>query len=60
MGEKYYWVLGFCCGFIAVVIVTVIIANIKRKRTLTQNTMNDRFLHGARLINRHFLCLSGT
>ena len=32
MGEKYYWVLGFCCGFIAVVIVTLIIANIKRKK----------------------------
>ena len=32
MGEKYYWVLGFCCGFIAVVIVTLIIANIKKKK----------------------------
>ena len=32
MGEKYYWVFGFCCGFIAVVIVTLIIANIKRKK----------------------------
>ena len=60
MGEKYYWVLGFCCGFIAVVIVTLIIANIKRKKNTYTEYDERQILARARLINRHFLCLSGT
>lgn len=32
MEEKYYWALGFCCGFIAIFIVMLIIANIKKKK----------------------------
>ena len=41
MGEKYCWVLGFCCGFIAVVIVMLIIANIKKKKN-TYTEYNER------------------
>lgn len=59
MGEKYYWVLGFCCGFIAVVIVTLIIANIKKKKNTYTEYDERQILARGKAYKSAFLVLVG-
>ncbi len=59
MGEKYYWVLGFCCGFIAVVIVTLIIANIKKKKNTYTEYDERQVLARGKAYKSAFLVLVG-
>jgi hypothetical protein len=59
MGEKYYWVLGFCCGFIAIVIVTLIIANIKKKKNTYTEYDERQILARGKAYKSAFLVLVG-
>lgn len=59
MEEKYYWTLGFCCGFIAIFIVMLIFINIKKKKSTYTEYDERQILARGKAYKSAFFVLNG-